>query len=289
LDFTTRVRLGINTLLNPLGLEVGTTLAARQERARVQFLKSSGHWETPKYDQGLKIDANKSLRFLRETCLPYRSTYTAFPRSKNGDGFYVENGWYGPVDAELLYCFVRTQKPQRIFEVGSGFSTSLMRKAIADQGLKTVITSIDPEPRRSVIGQATEHIQSPVEHVAVSQIVESLEAGDLLFIDSSHFVLPGGDVPFLFLEVLPRLSPGVWVHVHDIFFPFEYPLQCVEEDSRLAEQQLVQAFLCYNETFEIMWPARYIWEYHRSDVLQVIPANAAMFPPPSSLWLRRVS
>ena len=97
----------------------------------------------------------------------------------------------------------------------------------------------------------------------LSKILDLLSAGDILFIDSSHTVTTGGDVPYLFLEILPRLNPGVLIHIHDIFLPFDYPEQWVLEDWGWTEQYLVHAFLSYNQTFEILWPASYVWEHHR--------------------------
>src|SRR5207247_5820903 len=86
-----------------------------------------------------------------------------------------------------------------------------------------------------------------------------LQSGDVLFIDSSHTVKIGGDVNYLFLEVLPRLKPGVIVHVHDIFLPFEYPREWVRDDFRFwAEQYLLQAFLTFNSEFQVLMANNYL-------------------------------
>jgi hypothetical protein len=121
-----------------------------------------------------------------------------------------------------------------------------------------------------------------------SIIFDSLEEGDLLFIDSSHQIVTGGDVPYLFLEVLPRLKKGVLVHIHDVFLPFDYPEEPVLSGWGWGEQYLVHAFLAFNEVFQILWPARYVWGYRQDEVLDVIPADVNVFPP-SSLWLERVA
>jgi hypothetical protein len=133
---------------------------------------------------------------------------------------------------------------------------------------------------------ASEVIQSKVEDVDLAVIADSLVEGDVLFIDSSHRIVTGGDVPYLFLEVIPRLRTGVLIHVHDVFFPFEYPEECVFQGWSWTEQYLVHAFLCFNDSFEILWPARYMWGYHQADVLEVIPADPSVYPP-SSLWLKK--
>ena len=287
---TTRIKLQINELLKPIGLQVGTTVAMRAEQERLRRLQENGHWQKPKYDQGLKLDSQKYLSFLRETCLPYKNEYSRFPLSANGDDqeFYLDNGYFRSVDAELLYSVIRHKKPKRIVEVGSGFSSRLIARAIRDGQLPSTITSIDPSPRVAVDGQVTEHLRSAVEDLDPQSITEALAAGDLLFIDSSHRVITGGDVTYLFLEILPRLRKNVLIHVHDIFMPFDYPEEVVLAGWEWAEQYLVHAFLSFNEAFEILWPARYMWANHQRAVLDVIPADLSVYPP-SSLWLEKVA
>jgi len=288
--FTTRIKLQLNGLLRPVGLQVGTTVASQREQARLEQLQESGHWGKAQYDQGLKFEPQRYLTFLREMCLPYKAEYSKFPVNSNGNEreFFLENGYFRSVDAEMLYSVVRHNKPRRIIEVGSGFSTRLMALAIKDGKLDTSITSIDPFPRVGVDGFVNQHIQSVVERVDRSVIFDSLEEGDLLFIDSSHQIVTGGDVPYLFLEILPRLKKGVSVHIHDIFLPFEYPEEAVLAGWEWAEQYLVHAFLAFNETFQILWPARYMWGYYQHEVLDVIPADRCVFPP-SSLWIEKTT
>lgn len=281
----------LNRVLNRIGLEIGTTVRQRREEARIQALHALGHWTKAQYHHGLKFNPKRHLDFLRDTCLPYKADYSKlpyFPKGGNGsdEGFYLSNGNFRGVDAELLYSVIRKRQPKQIIEVGSGFSTRLMALAIAEGNLSTTITSIDPEPRVAVDKCVTRHIQSVVEHVDASLITEVLDEGDILFIDSSHQVITGGDTPYLFLQVLPGLKTGVLIHVHDMFFPFDYPVECA--DWGWSEQYLVHAFLSFNEAFEILWPARYMWANHQRAVLDVIPADASLFPP-SSLWLEKMA
>lgn len=288
---STRIKNGINAFLQPLGLEVSTTMMRQTEQSRIQNLQSKGHWKNARYDQGLNIEVEKWLEFLNQTCTPLSASYGTLPSNMNGNPneFYLQNGWFESVDAEVLYSVIRQLKPQHIFEVGSGFSTRLMRRAIKDGNLATRITSVDPHPHSntSIEPYADEYIKSPIENVGVENIVNRLDANDILFIDSSHKVMTGGDIPYLFLEVIPRLKPGVYVHVHDIFLPLDYPEKWVVENWDWTEQYLVHAFLCYNEVFEITWLAKYMWEYHKPDVLKVIP-NAIANANPSSLWLKKL-
>jgi hypothetical protein len=285
--FSTTIKNGLNAILKAAGLEIGTTLKKRIEDDRLRKLQDREHWSEARYTQGLALDDDKALRFLEETCGPYRSDYQTFPASPNGDEsqYFLENGWFESVDAEILYSVLRRFQPAHVVEVGSGFSTRLMRRAINDGKLSTRITSIDPHPNTSVQPYADEYIKVPVEDVEVERIVNLLDAGDILFIDSSHTVKTGGDVPYLFLEILPRLNAEVFIHIHDIFLPFDYPSEWVFEGWNWNEQYLVQAFLAYNEAFEILWPARYMWEHHRSEIEQIIPVHQTCTP--SSLWLKK--
>ena len=128
--------------------------------------------------------------------------------------------WFPRLDAAAAYAMVRSTRPKRIVEVGSGHSTRFLARAVADGGLETRISAIDPQPRASIEGLAVEWIRSPVQRVAA---FPPLGAGDILFIDSSHQLKPGSDVEFLLSAVLPLLPAGVRVHFHDIFLPDEYP------------------------------------------------------------------
>jgi hypothetical protein len=283
------VKSALNAVLRPVGLEIGSTLEKRIEDGRLRKLQSKGHWEAAKYTQGLALDDKTALRFLKETCLPYQSEYRNFAPVPNGDDsqFFLENGWFGSVDAEVLYSIMRRFQPSNIVEVGSGFSTRVMRRAINDGKLDTKITSIDPHPNTSVQPYSDEYIQSPVEDVDASKIINLLNDGDILFIDSSHTVTIGGDVPYLFLEVLPQLPAGVLIHVHDIFIPFDYPKEWAMNGWGWNEQYLLHAFLAFNQAFEILWPANYLWKYHPDDVLRVVPHTFATLQP-SSFWIRKI-
>jgi hypothetical protein len=130
--------------------------------------------------------------------------------------------WFPRLDAAAAYAVVRSARPRRIVEVGSGHSTRFLARAVADGGLGTRITAIDPQPRASLGGLDIDLIAMPVQRVAA---FPELGAGDILFIDSSHQLKPGSDVEFLLEKVLPGLQPGTRVHFHDIFLPDDYPPQ----------------------------------------------------------------
>ncbi len=130
--------------------------------------------------------------------------------------------WFPRLDAAAAYALVRTRKPGRIVEVGSGHSTRFLARAIADGGLPTSLTAIDPAPRATLDGLPVTWRRELVQATPLS-LFQGLAPGDLLFIDSSHLLMPGSDMDHLVNRVLPALPQGVLVHVHDIFLPDDYP------------------------------------------------------------------
>lgn len=130
--------------------------------------------------------------------------------------------WFPRLDAAAAYAVVRTRRPRLVVEVGSGHSTRFLLRAAEDGGLDTRIVAIDPSPRAPFASARIEHVPSPLER-ADAGIFKRLGAGDILFIDSSHVLMPGTDVDILLNRVLPGLPSGVVVHVHDIFLPDPYP------------------------------------------------------------------
>jgi predicted O-methyltransferase YrrM len=197
----------------------------------------------------------------------------------------VSNPYYGALDAEVLYSMIRLVRPERIVEVGSGFSTDIALTALKENG-SGCIECIEPfEPERMPIRPK---YVVPVQEVPLEEF-ESLEAGDILFIDSSHVVKLGSDVRYEYLEILPRLQPGVIVHVHDIFLPHEYPREWAHAKRRFwTEQYLLQAFLVFNDTFEVVWASSFMLHRHERRIRAAFPSldNTSQ---PGSFWLRRRS
>jgi hypothetical protein len=182
---------------------------------------------------------------------------------------------------------VRHFQPRLIIEVGSGFSSLLLGQAAAKNKSSQLIC-IEPFPREFLrngfIGLQS-LIDKKVQDVDL-EFFSQLESGDILFIDSSHTVKIGGDVNYLFLEVLPRLKPGVIVHVHDIFLPFDYPRAWVLDEFRFwTEQYLLQAFLTFNSEFEVLLANGYLHYYHRSDLKTAYPSLTSWGG--GSFWMRR--
>ena len=172
----------------------------------------------------------------------------------NAVGYTFANDYFTSPDTETLYAVIQNHRPARIIEVGSGNSTRIARQAILDAGISTELIAIDPFPRCEVSGHADRVVARNVETMDDPSLFSSLEANDILFIDSSHEVKCGNDVILLLLNVLPRLKPGVLVHLHDIFLPFEYPEEwLVKNRWTWNEQYLVQALLAGGKNFDVLW------------------------------------
>lgn len=133
-----------------------------------------------------------------------------------------EQDWFPRLDAAVAYALVRTRRPGRIIEIGSGHSTRFLARAIADEDLATALTAIDPAPRATLASLGVEWVRQPVQAADPARFA-ALAPGDMLFIDSSHVLMPGSDVDYLLSQVWPLLPAGVLVHVHDIFLPDAYP------------------------------------------------------------------
>jgi hypothetical protein len=166
------------------------------------------------------------------------------------------NGWLPGLDAIAIYGFLCLHNPSRYFEIGSGNSTKFARRTIADQQLRTKITSFDPYPRAEIDTICDRPIRQPLEEVEL-RIFDELEAGDVLFVDHSHRVFMNSDATVVFLEILPRLKPGVLVEFHDIMLPFDYPLAWKEW--YYSEQYVLAAYLlAEGEKFDIVLPNVFI-------------------------------
>ena len=199
--------------------------------------------------------------------------------------FDFDNGYFSGFDAAVYYGIIRHLKPERIIEIGGGYSTRIAAKALAANG-KGNLTCIEPYPEQRLNGDKFDLIQRRVEEIDLD-FFSSLTANDILFIDSSHTVKFGSDVCYEFLEILPRIAGGVWIHVHDIFFPHDYPAEWLI-DRRLAlnEQYLLEAFLSFNNQFQVALANRWLCLDHLDDTARLWPV--ASNDRSSSLWMRRV-
>lgn len=200
------------------------------------------------------------------------------------------NDFFPLADAVALALMLTHETPRRVIEVGSGFSSAVMLD-VREHLLSAPVafTFIDPYPERlrSLLhaDDNAEIIAEQVQQVPLERF-ETLEAGDILFIDSSHVTKTGSDVNFLFFEALPRLKVGVRVHVHDIVYPFEYPRAWSVEGRAWNEIYLLRAFLQYNAAYSVELFPSYLTFLHQDWLAGSVPAWQTNLG--ASIWLRRV-
>lgn len=190
------------------------------------------------------------------------------------------NGFLPGLDMAMLYTAIRELKPKTYVEVGSGNSTRLVHQAKLDGALDTRIISIDPHPRAVMDELADEIIRQPFEFADLS-LFKNLVPGDIVFIDNSHRVLPNSDATVFFLDILPYLPVGVWVQIHDIYLPDDYPqVMC---DRFYSEQYVLAAFILANPTrYKTRFPAWYV-----SQVPALADQVAPLFSHPSLTSVER--
>lgn len=222
-------------------------------------------WEKEKELVGVDLNIKEQLNMLEKVFPRFRKECN-FPLNKTSTPYeyYINCGAFGLISAAVLHCMIRCFTPRTIIEVGSGNSTYVSARASLmnqNSGQITDLVSIEPYPNKVFkkgFPGLSKLIPRKVEEVDIS-FFSKLGEGDILFIDSSHVIKIGGDVNFLYLDVLPRLKKGVIVHIHDIFFPTQYPKDWIIRNRNFwTEQYLLQAFLTYNNQFEVLWCGSYI-------------------------------
>jgi len=238
------------------------------------------------------VDMNEAgqLQLLHHVFPRFQEEFLEFPDKPTGNpyDFYFNNNFFDGTDALVLYCMVRHFRPKLMIESGCGNSTRVSAKAAMVNG-STELICIEPYPPDYLAGGmpgVTRLYQEKIENVDID-FFASLNEGDILFIDTSHVVKCGGDVNRIYLEVLPRLNKGVIVHIHDIFFPMEYPKCWVKDEFRFwTEQYLLQAFLAFNSAFEVLFSNSYMGLKHH-DVLKEVFPNSRPYWGGGSFWMRK--
>jgi hypothetical protein len=252
------------------------------------------------------MDADEQADALRRMCLPYEPEYRGATAYKEGVERRLGPG-YGRIESMALHGVLRSLKPQRVIEIGSGVSTHCVRVALdlnrGETGREASLTCVEPYPSAGLRSLPGITLLPQVVQDVPLETFESLGENDLLFIDSSHVVKVGGDVNYLFLEVLPRLAAGVVVHVHDIFFPYDYQRDALKNFLHANESTLLQAYLAFNDRVRVLF-CMSLLHYDRPDVLrevfpdyhprandagldvEQVPFRAVAGDFPSSIYLR---
>jgi len=278
------------------------------EQAKMQGAFPAGHYNSPIPNQE-EILAYTSSRKPLEMDLPdvklnkenqflllkdFTKFYEELPfpeKQERGCRYYYQNGWYSYSDAIFLYSFLRKHQPKRIIEIGSGFSSAVMLETIERFfSFRPEMTFVEPHPER-LKELLTIHDSNRVKLVekkiqeVPSEVFSTLESGDLVFIDSSHVLKCGSDLHFLMFEILPHLPTGIYVHFHDVFYPFDYPSEWLKEGRYWNENYFLRAFLSYNSEWSILFFNTYVAFAFGDFVKEHMPLCSKN--PGGSLYIRR--
>jgi hypothetical protein len=243
---------------------------------------------------GIQWNVEEQLALLKQ--FRYQEELLAIPPSKKEAPdlhFFYDNPSFCPADAEFLYSVVRHFKPRRVIEIGCGYTTMLSLQAEKKNAAENSHHAcrhicIEPYEMPWLEKLELQVVRSKVEDLPLSTF-EQLEAGDILFIDSSHIIRPQGDVLFEFLEILPVLKPGVLIHVHDVFSPRDYLKDWViDQHCQWNEQYLLEAFLSFNSHFRIIGAVNLLKKDYSRALEEKCPTTAQRpNDEPGSFWMMR--
>ena len=233
-------------------------------------------------DDGLAL-LGELLRFAPETA--------RFPRHREpGCLLWLENGTYADFDAATLYAMLRHLRPRRYVEIGCGFSTRASTLALArnaEEGTACSSHFIEPYPSDLFLELKLPGAfhRRKIQDVPLD-LFRQLEAGDVLFIDTSHVLKVQGDVEHELLRVLPSLAPGVWVHIHDIFTPYDYPVEWFTALPRGGnnEQYALECLLSGGSAWQVRLPVHLLWREHRARLDPLCPGTVDR---PAAFWIER--
>jgi len=259
--------------------------------AEVKMDESKIFGNIPRNILGLELHEEEQLELLNQF-IAYYEEMPFSSQKREGLRYYFENPAYSYSDAILLYCMIRHLKPTRIIEVGCGFSSCM----ILDTnelffGGSITTTFIDPYPEllislvKDTDKKTIEIIPTRLQDVDF-RLFETLQENDILFIDSTHVSKINSDVNRIFFDILPRLSSGVYIHFHDIFYPFEYPKDWVYEGRAWNEIYLLRAFLQFNSAFRIVLMNTFMEHFHKTLFEKSMPL--CMKNTGGSIWICKV-
>ena len=225
---------------------------------------------------GIELNGTEQLDLLYS----FETFYDELPftdKKSNGLRYYYENGYYCYSDAILLCCMIRHLNPQRIIEVGSGFSSCVTldtNEIFMGNSIKCVFIEPYPERLESLL-KKNENEQTIIHKKRLQEIplelFSELHKNDILFIDSTHVMKFNSDVNYIIHEILPALARGVYIHFHDVFYPFEYPKEWLLRGTAWNEQYMLRAFLEYNNAFKIVLFNTYLERIYEKTIKNRFP------------------
>jgi len=292
-DFAARVRGALSggarhgaRLLHPPGHFYSPIPDLNDVRRRADRIFDRSPRELP----GIDLNEAGQLELL-EAFAGYYAEMPFGRERRPGLRYFFGNPYFAQSDAVFLYCMLRHFRPRQVVEVGSGFSSAVMldtSERFLDRGVR--FTFIEPYPDRLRALLTPEDaarvtvLERPVQDVDMN-VFEALGAGDVLFVDSTHVAKTGSDVNRLLFEVLPGLKPGVLVHFHDVFYPFEYPEEWVMTGRAWNEDYMLRAFLIGNTGFQVVAFNTFLARFHEAWFHEHMPV--CLENTGGSLWLRR--
>jgi len=246
--------------------------------------------EPAKAIPGIDLREKEQLELLR-SFKPYYDELP-FPASKTDKlRYYYENPSYSYSDAIFLYSMIRHARPKRIIEVGSGYSSCVTldtNELFFNNSIDVTFIEPSPDLLLSLIKETDKQrvslIQSNLQEVDI-EVFAALGACDILFVDSTHVSKVYSDVNRIFFEIMPKLAPGVLVHFHDIFYPFEYPREWVYENRAWNELYLLRGFLQYNSSFRIILFNTFLEYFFRDYFGANMPL--CLRNPGGSIWIQK--
>lgn len=259
---------------------------------------AESHWSNRSKLIGIEMNDEGQKWILNQFVETYKKEYQNLPLSKPSAAheFYINNGTFESVDAEILYCMIRHYKPKKIIEIGSGNSTYLSAYSAIKNRIATgddaKFTSIEPYPEEKIkkgIPGLNSLIEKRLEQID-SVLFSDLQGNDILFIDSSHVLKLGSDVQTIYLDILPSLKKGVLIHIHDIFLPADYPKEVIINRFRFwTEQYLLQAFLAFNKSYKVLWASSYMHLNYPNLLEKAFPSYSRESRWPGSFWVQKVT
>jgi hypothetical protein len=239
---------------------------------------------------GIMLEEANQLKLLETFASIYKQLPYGIAQRKSLR-YSLSNGYFDSFDGIIFFCLLLYARPARLVEIGSGYSTCLAldtRELFFKEPLH--ITAIDPSPDRLLAHITAEDeaglevVTNMVQNLPIS-VVDQLMPNDILFVDSSHVAKVGSDVNHIIFNLLPRIKKGVYVHFHDVFYPFEYPRTWIFSGKYFSESYLLRAFLQSNNQFEIIFYNSFMERFHRSKFEQSMPL--CLNSRASSIWLRK--
>lgn len=239
--------------------------------ARDKFLKTPMDEDV----RGIDLQESNQLRLMSELA-KYQSSFP-FPKEKTADfRYHCINDMYSYGDGFILHAMMRHFCPKKIIEIGSGFSSAMMLDTNERWFNNQIeLTFIEPycdrlKPLLRPEDSNVKILEKPAQEVDFN-IFETLQSGDFLFIDSTHVSKLGSDVNHIFFKILPKLAPGIFVHVHDVFWPFEYPKEWAKDNRFWNELYILRAFLMGNNNYQITWFNNFIFHKNHKFFLETLP------------------